>query len=125
MEKMDKARFDGLMGSTRTPWTRITANERGWYSEDNEKVLCVVVEDTTDHDFVCIVLARDRVGRYRAVDLSKFFPTMAEAEQALPALLREWADKGSKEYEQGDEPRRQMDFFTPRHPRERLNQDFL
>ena len=124
MQKLSKERFDGLMGSTRTPWTRITGIERGWFSDENEKVLCLLVEDTTDHDFACIVLARDAVGRYRAVDLTKFYNSLQEAEDAVPSLLREWAEKPPTAYVQGDEPRQRMDFFAPQHPRERLNPSF-
>jgi hypothetical protein len=124
MDKLSKERFDGLMGSTRIPWTRIAGIERAWYSEEQERVLCVVVEDTTDGDFVGIMLARDAVGRYRAVDLSRFYSTLAEAEAAVPSMLRECAKKAPKDFVQGDEPRRQMDFFAPRHSPERLNPDF-
>lgn len=95
MVKLNKERFDALMGSTRSPWTRITGIERGWYSDEHENVLCVIVEDTTDHDYACIVLGRDAVGRYRAIDLTKFYDTLQEAEDALPSLVREWAEKPS------------------------------
>lgn len=124
MNTLTKQRFDALMGSTRGPWTHIAGIEREWYSEQDEKVLCVIVEDTTDSDFTCIVLGRDRIGRYRAVDVTKFFDTITAARAVVPGLLADWASRDAQEYEQGDESRQQMDFFTPRHPIERLNPTF-
>ena len=124
MERLTKERFDALMGSTRSPMTRIAGVEREWYSEQNEKVLCVIVEDTSDCDYACIVLGRDRVGRYRAVHISSWVETIDAACNSAPLLLADWASRDQQEFEQGDEPRRQMDFFTPRHPAERLNPTF-
>jgi hypothetical protein len=91
MEQLTKERFDALMGSTRNPWTRITGVEREWYSEQNEKALGVIVEDTTDNDYACIVLGRDRVGRYRAVHLSPFVETIEVARASVPILLADWS----------------------------------
>jgi hypothetical protein len=125
MEELTRERFDALMGSTRNQMTRIVGTELAWYSECSEKVLCVIVRDETDQDYACIVLARDSVGRFRAVDLSEWFATMAEAVEAVPKLLNTWASRDDQEYEQGDEPRSTMDFFTPRHARARLNPDFI
>jgi hypothetical protein len=71
MEKLSPLRFDALAGYARTPFTLITADERGWFSEEQEKVLGVIVQDRTDKDYVCVVMGRDRVGRYRAVHLSE------------------------------------------------------
>lgn len=125
MEALTRQRFDALMGSTRTQWTRIVGTELAWYSERTDRVLCVIVRDTTDADYACVILAKDRVGRYRAVHLSEWFATIAEAEEAVSALLIDWASRDDQEYEQGDEPRQQMDFFSPVHLPERLNPDFV
>jgi len=124
MEQITKERFDGLMGSTRSPLTLIAGIEREWYSEQNEKVLGVIVQDAADDDFLCIVLGRDRIGRYRAVHLSPFVPSIDTARMGLPNLLTDWGARDPREYEQGDENRQQMDFFTPRHPAEGLNPTF-
>jgi hypothetical protein len=99
----------------------MAGTELGWYSEQNEKVLGAIVQDRTDRDYVCIVMGRDRIGRYRAVHLSEWFPTIGRARAAMSEILPEWAAKDPAEYEQGDEPRQPMDFFRPRHPAEQLN----
>ena len=87
-------------------------------------MLAVIVQDTTDDDFVCIVLGRDRIGRYRAVHLSPFSPSIDAARKQVPNLLTDWSARDPREYEQGDEDRPQMDFFAPRHPAARLNPTF-
>jgi hypothetical protein len=125
MQELTKERFDALMGSTRNQMTRIVGTELAWYAQPGERVLSVIVRDETDGDYTCIVLARDRIGRFRAVHLSEWFSTMTEAVNAVPQLLTNWATRDDRDYEQGDEPRNTMDFFTPRHPRERLNPTFV
>jgi hypothetical protein len=124
MEDLSLLRFDALAGYARQPHTLLTADERAWYSESGEKVLGTVVQDRADKDYVCIVLGRDRVGRYRAVHLSEFFTRLREARAAMPAILAEWGAKDPAEFEQGDEPRQPMEFFRPQHPVERLHLAF-
>ena len=121
METISSLRFDALAGYARAPFTLLAGDELGWYSEANEKVLGTIVRDRTDKDHVCIVMGRDRVGRYRAVHLSEWFDTIGRARTAMTEILPEWAMKDPTEFEQGDEPRQAMDFFRARHPDERLN----
>lgn len=124
MEPLSRLRFDALAGYSRSPHTLIVGFELEWYSEANEKVLGVLIQDAVDKDYGCIVLGRDRIGRYRAVHVTPFFATQEEMRVALPAILEEWAAKDPGEFEQGDEPRRGLDFFTPVHPAERLHRGF-
>lgn len=124
MEKLSLLRFDALAGYARTPWTLLFADERAWYSEAREKVLGTILQDHADKDYVCIVLGRDRVGRYRAVHLSEFFPRLRDARAAMPGILAEWGAKDPAEFEQGDEPRQPMECFRPRHPVQRRNLGF-
>jgi hypothetical protein len=124
MEKLSPLRFDALAGYARTPFTLITADEREWFSEEQEKVLGVIVQDRTDKDYVCVVMGRDRVGRYRAVHLSEWFLRLRDARAAMPQILADWGAKDPAEFEQGDEPRQPMEFFRPRHPVERHHPGF-
>ncbi|WP_212580137.1 hypothetical protein [Roseovarius gaetbuli] len=43
------------------------AEELSWWSDNDEKLLGLVFRDTVDDDFGWILLARDRVGRFRSV----------------------------------------------------------
>src|SRR6266436_4525940 len=125
MEPLSQLRFDALSGYCRSPQTLIDSIELEWYSEANEKVLGVLIQDTEDEDYSGIVLGRDRAGRYRAVDVMPFFETVDETRDAIPAVLQEWAAKDLDQYEQGDEPRQAVDFFTPLRPLEHLHPRFL
>jgi hypothetical protein len=125
LERLTELRFNALAGYARSPWTWITSNELEWYSEGNEKVLGVVVQDTTDQDFACIVMGRDLIGRYRAVHLSSFMTTVGRARAAMSELLPEYAAMDPIEFEQGDEPKTHLDFFAPLHDASRLDPSFL
>jgi hypothetical protein len=124
MENLSLLRFDALAGYARQPMTLLTGDERAWYSEAGERVLGTIIQDRSDKDYVCVVMGRDRVGRYRAVHLSKFLPRLRDARAAMPAILAEWGAKDPAEFEQGDEPREPMEFFQPLHPVERRDLAF-
>jgi hypothetical protein len=124
MEQLSRRRFDALAGYSRNPRTLILSNELEWYSEDGEKVLGVLIQDTQDRDYSCIVMARDCVGRYRAVHVMPFLETVDEVRNAMPPVLREWAGKDPSEFGQGDEPREAVDFFTSVRPVNQLHAGF-
>ena len=115
MERLTELRYNALAGYARSPWTWIASNELEWYSEGNEKVLGVVIQDTDDLDYSCVVMGRDRIGRYRAVHLSPFVGTVGKARSAASELLPEYAQKDPREFEQGDEPSVRVNFFKPIH----------
>ena len=56
LKPITELRYNALAGYARSPWTWIASIEYEWYSSGDEKVLGVVVQDTTDKDFVCIVM---------------------------------------------------------------------
>jgi hypothetical protein len=113
MERLTELRYNALAGYARSPWTWIASNELEWYSEGNEKVLGVIIQDRTDLDYSCVVMGRDRIGRYRAVHLSPFVGTVGKARSAASELLAEYALKDPREFEQGDEPSARVNFFQP------------
>jgi len=64
-----RARFDLYALGARMSPTRIMSEECSHWSDDQERVLGVVIRDTTDNDFGWILLARDKIGRFRCADL--------------------------------------------------------
>jgi hypothetical protein len=64
-----RARFDLYALGARLSWTRIMSEERSHWSDKEERVLGAVIRDTTDDDFGWILLARDKIGRFRCADL--------------------------------------------------------
>lgn len=65
-----RERFELYAIGTREPMARIMAEELSYWGDQSEQVIGHVFRDTTDNDFGWILLARDRIGRFRCVDLA-------------------------------------------------------
>lgn len=124
MKPLDRRRFDALAGYIRSPYSVLFAEELAWFEERDEKLLGVVSLDTSDHDYVATVLARDAVNRYRAVDLKICLETQAAATIELRDRLAALADEPAEFFHQGDETGRPVEFFTPLIPLERRSPAF-
>ncbi|WP_417794223.1 hypothetical protein [Terasakiella pusilla] len=66
-KEISLARFNLYALGTRLSMARIMAYELSWWSCLNENLIGTVFLDTTDDDYGWILLARDRVGRFRCV----------------------------------------------------------
>jgi hypothetical protein len=76
MNSIPRIRYDALAGYSRSPQTVLSSEELGWFEESDERILGVLIRDLEDNDFSSVVLARDRLGRFRAVwvdDLTYWF----------------------------------------------------
>jgi hypothetical protein len=89
------ARFDLYALGTRMSWTRIMSEERSHWSDAEERVLGAVIRDTHDDDYGWILLARDKIGRFRCADLE----TSLSSERIAIERLRE---RIARAVEQGD-----------------------
>ncbi len=61
-----------------------------------------------------MLLGRDRLRRFRGIDMAISIPTIGAARKALDAKLQEQAAKPDESYYQGDEVGTAVDFFAPR-----------
>lgn len=68
--RVSPTRFNIFAIGTRLSRTRYAVEEISYWADYEERVLGVVFRDTTDDDFGWILLARDRLGRFRCVDLA-------------------------------------------------------
>lgn len=107
------ARFDLYTLGTRKSLARVMCRELSWRSDTDERVICFVFRDTTDHDYGWQVLARDRVGRFRSVKLehslrSEEYATVG-LRNAIAAILKN--DDIAKLGDQGDEPNEPVDLL--------------
>ncbi len=125
MRPLSLVRFNALAGYARLPMTTLFSEERAWFEHGSERVLGAVVRDLTDNDFGGLVMARDRRGRFRAVQVTAFERTQRRAEVLLRREMEGLAMASDKEYYQGDETGAPLDFFTPRVDRARLHPNFL
>lgn len=80
---LKRARFDLYALGTRRSPVRYMAQELQHWSDHEERVLGLVFQDTTDHDFGWILLARDKIGRFRSVDLEVSLTSEAAAVERL------------------------------------------
>src|SRR5262245_952608 len=97
-------RFDALCSYARNPMTLVLAEEMAWFATEDEAALGVLIRDRTDNDFGGVVMARDKLLRYRAVDLNEGFSK--DPDQAKVELLERMlaaAAKEAKAHHQGDE----------------------
>jgi hypothetical protein len=82
---MRPARFNLFAIGTRRSPTRLMSEECSYWSDAEERVLGLVFRDTQDDDYGWILLARDKIGRFRCADVNASLTTEAYA----TAVLRE------------------------------------
>jgi len=121
---LDPRRFNALAGYSRSPEITLISVEIAWFSDSEELVLGVLILDLIDHDYGWVVLGRDGVGRYRAVNVMASYATVEEAEQALMQAMTAATTEANAPFLQGDEPNAAIDFFAPVIRTERRNQSF-
>lgn len=91
MKAISKLRFNSLAGYVRDAVLLVTVEELEWDQEGNEKVLGVVVRDVFDNDFGYVVLGRDALKHFRAVDLGHSLTSRKRARTMLRGKLAKWA----------------------------------
>lgn len=121
---ISKVRFDALAGYTRSPQVTMLCEEQAWLSSQCGRVLGVLLRDRTDEDFSWVVLARDRLLRFRAIDLGVSLETIETARSELVAKVEHHAESPDESFHQGDETGQPIDFFEPLAPPERLHESF-
>lgn len=121
---ISRRRFEALAGYTRHPITAILCEELEWYSSADERVIGVLLRDRTDGDFSWVVLGRDRLKRFRALDLKVSLQTDASARAELLGKVEQHAQGPDESFYQGDEVGEPVDFFQPVVPPERLHPNF-
>ena len=121
---MDEKRFNAIAGYSRSPGAAYVSKELGWYSNDDESVIGVLLLDVIDFDYVGVVLGRDEGGRFRAFDLECSIPNQEEAQQWLINAIKWHTGQGQKVFPQGDVSKG-LDLFTPRVPPEKMHVFFI
>jgi hypothetical protein len=86
--------------------------ELGWFEAESESVVATLVVDT-DGEFSGIILARDRLERFRWVGATGYFDTAEEALTDLHYKIQDLVPDLEERRDQGDESGLAVDFFTP------------
>ncbi len=113
VRSISRERFNAFVSWTRSPIALDFGTELDWYADTHERVLGAVVLDHTDQDFGYVILGRDEVGRFRAIDQRVSFPNGGMARSRLKQALRQWSETGKSVFPQGDPGYRGVDLFTP------------
>ncbi len=123
--RMNPYRFEVLAMWSRAVPQFAPTMECSLWATDDERLLGVVIMNLTDRDYNFVILARDKRGRYRCVDVGQSYFTRRMAEIALIKRMPEVHAKKDTAFEQGDENEKCLDFFRPQQTPDRLHPDFL
>lgn len=111
---LPQARFNLMAIGTRMSPTAIFSDEISYWSDHGEQLLGLVFRDRTDDDFGWIMLARDRIGRFRCVDLKTDLRTAEFAARGVRQRIADAleADEIDTLGDQGDETNYAIDLLT-------------
>lgn len=117
IKPISRARFNLLSIGARMAVSRVLSGEISYWADQEERILGLICIDYTDQDFAWMILARDRIGRFRCCQVeasvkSKLLATENMIRE-MATLVREGipADFGW----QGDEPNAPFDLLTVTH----------
>jgi hypothetical protein len=88
------------------------SEELSWWSNHDETLLGLIFRDVTDDDFGWMILARDRAGRFRCIDLDTSLRSAGFATVALRQRIAEYTpEKILEAAYQADEPNAPVDLL--------------
>ena len=112
-KSIKRARFNLLTTGTRLSKTAYMCEEIAWWASQEEDLLGMVARDTIDDDYLWMILARDKIGRFRCASLDTSIRTKDHAERRLRVAMAEVIQSGmiAEFGEQGDETNSPLDPF--------------
>lgn len=125
MEPISPIRFNAIAGYARQPQADLFGIELGYYQVHGGRIVGMLLQDIEDRDFFGMVFAQDRKLRFRSVNVTAFVENPATAEADLAVAMDIAAQAPVEDHWQDDEKGEPVDFFTPVHPLDRLNPDFV
>jgi len=121
VKQLPQARFNAYVNWIRSPAVDFVSEELTWYSDEEERVIGVVLRDIIDNDFVYVVLGRDEGGVFRCVDSQASLRSFGMARSRLKQKLQELSFTGKTIFAQGDRDSKGVDLFTPVVPDGKLS----
>lgn len=122
--ELDIKRFNALAGYSRSPAASYISQELKWFSNTEETIIGVLLIDTIDSDYVCVVLGRDESGKFRAFDVSPGIESLEKATIWIKGSIRWHTSKNKKIFPQGEKIKA-LDLFSPVVPIEQQNPFFI
>lgn len=124
INELDIKRFNALAGHSRSPAAAYVSEELGWFTNEDETVLGLLLRDTVDSDYVAILMARDESRIFRCFDLQCSFISLNDAKAWLFAEMEKHTLQGLAAYPQG-EPSSGVDLFAPVTAVEKQHPSFM
>ena len=125
---MKRARFNLLTTGTRQSITKYVCEELSWWTTQAEDLLGLVAHDKIDKDYLWIILARDKIGRFRCVNQKVNFRKQRPAEDHLRMTMANIMENEEvTEYgKQEDETNSPLDPFQlpPKFDRKKMHPYF-
>ena len=122
--QISKLRFDSLAGYIRELFSYAISEEISWHEHVSGRLLGTVIRDLVDDDFGGIVLAKDRQGRFRCVDVTAFSLDPTIARNQLLVSMDAWSSCSNQAFYQDHENEKAVDFFTSVVNANKLNSAF-
>ncbi len=123
IKELDPKRFNALAGHSRSPAAAYVSVEVGWYSNEDESILGVLLYDTIDDDYVVILMAKDEGRRYRAFDIECSINSIEDAKKRLLNTIKWHTSQGFKVIPHSDKSEG-VDLFAPIAPVEKQHPYF-
>lgn len=124
MHEISKRRFDILAAYARSgPMATLMGRELAWFESDPLLLAIATLMVDTDGEFVGVVLAPDRVGRYRAIHVTGFHERWQDSLFELQEFM-ERVPQGQYMHAQGDESSAAIDFFAHVTPERKWHPTF-
>lgn len=123
LKRLCQPRFDALCYS-RQPLAAFIGREVEWWSDSDERVLGVVLLDTTDNDWAWIILGRDEKALFRAIKVDASIQTQKEASELLRKHLEIYALSGQAEFPQHDTDQKKNQLLVPVVEENKLHPNF-
>lgn len=117
IKPMSPARFHLRSIGVQKAMSRLMTGEVSYWSDEQERLLGLISVDYRDKDYYWLIMARDRIGRFRACNLDGSIKSEQLATEMLLAEMAKLVREGiPHDYGfQGDEPNAPFDLMAVTH----------
>lgn len=112
IKKITLSRFNALATYARNPAVKSHSQEQEWFETFDGKVLGLLLLDTIDNDYAGLIFSRDGNKRYRFISMTSFGNSDTKVRKELLNKIRELHPNAEEHGIQGDENKKNMDFFV-------------
>lgn len=117
VKQLTPARFHLLSIGVRMAVSRLISGEVSYWADNEERILGLISFDFTDEDFAWMILARDRIGRFRCCQVDASIKSEPLATEILLSEMAKLVRNGipADFGWQGDEPNAPFDLLSITH----------